>query len=72
MDPDLIKAWLATYIVVISLVRVLDEIEYSRVTVIKRIWRHNRGHLRHFLGDIIAPALFALICFCRAILSFSV
>jgi hypothetical protein len=71
MDPDLIKAWFATYIVGISLIRVLDESEYFRVTAMKLIWGRSRGLLFHFLADIVAPVLFAMVYFCRAILSMS-
>jgi len=72
MSPDLAKAWFAIYIVGISLIRLLDDTEHFRLTSMKKIWGRSRGLLFHFLTNVVFPILFALIYFCRGILSLSV
>ena len=69
MDTDLVKAWFAIYVVGVSLIRLLDDNEYFRLTAMKTIWGHSRGLLLHFLTNVIIPILFALVYFCRGILS---
>ena len=69
MDVDLIKAVFAIYVVGVSLLRLLDENEYFRLTAMKKIWGRSRGLLLHFLTNVIVPMLFAIFFFCRGILS---
>ena len=69
MDVDLIKAVFATYVVGVSLLRLLDDNEYFRLTAMKKIWGRSQGLLLHFLTNVIVPMLFALVFFCRGILS---
>ena len=72
MSPDLAKAWFAIYIVGVSLIRLLDETEHFRLTAMKHIWGRSRGLLFHFLANVVVPILFALIYFCRGVLTISV
>ena len=69
MDIDLIKAIFAVYVVGVSLLRLLDENEYFRLTAMKKIWGRSRGLMFHFLTNVIVPLLFAIVFFCRGILS---
>ncbi len=69
MDVDLIKAIFAIYVVGVSLLRLLDENEYFRLTAMKKIWGRSRGLMLHFLSNVIVPMLFAIVFFCRGILS---
>lgn len=69
MDVDLIKAIFAIYVVGVSLLRLLDENEYFRLTAMKKIWGRSRGLMLHFLTNVIVPMLFAIVYFCRGILS---
>lgn len=69
MDTNLVMAIFAVYIVCVSLLRLLSEREYFRLTAMKKIWGRSRGLLLHFLTNVILPLLFALIYFCRGILS---
>ncbi|PLY06032.1 MAG: hypothetical protein C0622_01235 [Desulfuromonas sp.] len=71
MDADLVKAWFAVYVVGVSLIRLLDDNEYFRLTAMKKVWGRSRGLLLHFLTNIVIPILFAMIYFCRGILSMS-
>lgn len=71
MSPDLAKAWFAIYIVGVSLIRLLDDHEHFRLTSMKKIWGRSRGLLLHFLTNVAAPIIFALVYFCRGILSVS-
>jgi hypothetical protein len=69
MNPDLVKAWFATYIVGVALIRLLDDNEHVRLIAMKRIWGRSLGLLLHFLTNIAAPVLFAIVYFCRGVLS---
>ena len=69
MDVDLVKAIFATYVVGVSLIRLLDDNEYFRLTAMKKVWGRSRGLLLHFLSQVIVPMLFALVFFCRGIIS---
>lgn len=69
MDVDLIKAIFAVYVVGVSLLRLMDDNEYFRLTAMKKIWGRSQGLLLHFLTNVIVPMLFAIIYFCRGILS---
>lgn len=71
MTPDLAKAWFAFYIVGIALIRLLDDHEHFRLTAMKKIWGRSRGLLLHFLTNVAIPILFALVYFCRGVLTFS-
>ncbi len=69
MDVDLIKAIFAVYVVGVSLLRLLDDNEYFRLTAMKKIWGRSQGLLLHFLTNVIVPMLFAIVYFCRGIVS---
>ena len=69
MDIDLVKAVFATYVVGVSLIRLLDDNEYFRLTAMKKVWGRSRGLMLHFLSQVVVPMLFALIFFCRGIMS---
>ncbi len=69
MDVDLIKALFSVYVVGVSLLRILDENEYFRLTAMKKIWGCSRGLMLHFLTNVIIPLLFAIVYLCRGILS---
>ena len=69
MDVDLVKALFAVYVVGVSLLRLLDDNEYFRLTAMKKIWGRSQGLLLHFLTNVIVPMLFAIVYFCRGIVS---
>lgn len=69
MDVDLVKGWFAIYIVGVSLIRLLDDNEYFRLTAMKKVWGRSQGLMLHFLTNVILPILFALVYFCRGIVS---
>ena len=69
MDVDLVKGIFAIYVVGVSLLRLLDENEYFRLTAMKKIWGRSHGLMLHFLTNVIIPMLFALVYFCRGFLS---
>ena len=69
MDDDLVKGWFAIYIVGVSLIRLLDENEYFRLTAMKKVWGPSQGLMLHFLSNVILPILFALVYLCRGIVS---
>ena len=69
MDINLVKAMFATYVVGVSLIRLLDDNEYFRLTAMKKVWGRSRGLMLHFLTQVIVPMLFALVFFCRGVVS---
>ncbi len=69
MDADLVKAWFAVYVVGVSLIRLMDENEPLHLTAMKKVWGRSHGLLLHFLTNVIIPIIFALVFFCRGIVS---
>jgi hypothetical protein len=71
MDVDLVKAAFAVYVVGVSLIRLLDENEYFRLTAMKKVFGRSKGLLYHFLSHVVVPLVFALVYLCRGIVSLS-
>lgn len=69
MDVDLVKASFAIYVVGVSLLRLLDDNEYFRVTAMKKIWGRSMGLMLHFIFNVLVPMLFALIFLSRGVVS---
>ena len=67
MEMDLVKALFGFYIVAVSLLRLLAEHEYFRLTLMKKIWGRSQGLMFHFITNVIMPMLFAIYFFCRGI-----
>lgn len=67
MEMDIVKALFGFYIVAVSLVRLMAEQEYFRLTLMKQVWGRSRGLMIHFLSNVVMPMLFALYFFCRGI-----
>ena len=67
METDLIKAMFGFYIVTVSLLRLMAENEYFRLTLIRKIWGRSHGLMFHFLTNVVVPTLFAIFYFCRGI-----
>jgi len=69
MELDIVKALFGFYIVVVSLVRLMAENEYFRLTLMKKVWGRSQGLMIHFLSNVVMPMLFAIYFFCRGIAS---
>jgi hypothetical protein len=67
MDINIVKALFAFYIVTVSLLRLMAENEYFRLTAMKKIWGRSQGLLIHFLSNVIMPMLFAIYFLCRGV-----
>ncbi len=67
MDINIVKALFALYIVTVSLLRLMADNEYFRLTAMKKVWGRSRGLLIHFISNVIMPMLFALYFLCRGI-----
>ncbi|NOY13000.1 MAG: hypothetical protein GXP51_04750 [Deltaproteobacteria bacterium] len=67
MELDIVKALFGFYIVAVSLLRLMAEKEYFRLTRMKKIWGRSQGLLIHFLSNVVMPLLFAIYFFCRGI-----
>lgn len=70
LDVDFVKAVFALYIVVVSLVRLMCDKEFFRLTAMKKIFGRSLGLLIHFLSYVIMPLLFAIFFLCRGIVGF--
>jgi len=67
MDADLVKALFAVYVVTISLLRLMSDREFFRLTAMKKAWGRTQGLLIHFIVNIIFPLIFAIFYLCRSI-----
>lgn len=67
LDVNFVKALFALYVVAVSLIRLLNDKEFFRLTAMKKIWGRSRGLMIHFLSNVILPLLFAIFYLCRGI-----
>ena len=67
MEADLVKALFAVYVVVVSLLRLMSDREFFRLTAMKKVWGRTQGLLIHFLANIVLPLLLAIHFLCRSI-----
>jgi len=67
MDADLVKSMFAVYVVTVSLLRLMSDREFFRLTAMKRVWGRTQGLLIHFVVNIILPLLLAIFYLCRSI-----
>ncbi len=58
MESDLVKAWFALFIVGVSLIRLLDDNEYFRLTAMKKIWGRSNGLFIPFFDQCCFPDTF--------------
>ena len=69
MEVYIAKALFATYVVLVSLLRLMAEKEFFRLTAMKKIFGRSRGLMIHFLSNVIVPMLFAIYCLTRGVVS---
>lgn len=69
MDPDLVRAMFAIYLVGVSLIRLLSDDADPDLMLIKSIWGRSRGLLLLFLTHVVVPSLFGLFYLCRGIVA---
>jgi len=69
MQLDLVRSLFAIFVVIVSLLRLMSDHEYFRLTAMKKIWGRTRGLLFHFLVNVVLPLLAALYFLCRSITS---
>ena len=67
MEADLVKAFFAAYVVVVSLLRLMSDHEFFRLTAMKKIWGRTQGLLIHFLANVVLPLLLAIHFLIRGI-----
>ncbi len=67
MDVDLVKSIFAVYVVAVSLLRLMSDHEFFRLTAMKKVWGRTRGLLIHFIANIILPLMLAIYYLCRSI-----
>ena len=67
MEADLVKSLFAVYVVTVSLLRLMSDHEFFRLTAMKKVWGRTQGLLFHFIANIILPLLLAIYYLCRSI-----
>ncbi len=67
MDDNLVKALFAVYVVTVSLLRLMSDHEFFRLTAMKKVWGRTQGLLFHFIANIVFPLLLAIYYLCRSI-----
>jgi hypothetical protein len=67
MDVDLVKSLFAVYVVVVSLLRLMSDHEFFRLTAMKKVWGRSQGLMIHFVVNVILPLLMAIFYLCRSI-----
>jgi hypothetical protein len=61
----------ALYVMVVSLLRVMAEQEYFRLTALKKIWGRTIGLTIHFISNVALPLVFGIVFLSQGIASFS-
>ena len=67
MESDLVKSLFAVYVVTVSLLRLMSDHEFFRLTAMKKVWGRTQGLLFHFIANIIFPLMLAIYYLCRSI-----
>ncbi|WP_432821298.1 hypothetical protein [Trichloromonas sp.] len=61
----------ALYVVIVSLLRVMAEQEFFRLTALKKIWGRTRGLTIHFISNVALPLVFAIVFLSQGIAALS-
>lgn len=70
MNSYLVMGLFALYVVIVSLLRLMAEREFSRVTAMKRLWGRSRGLLLHFMTNVALPLVFGIVFLGRGVAGF--
>ncbi|PLX83370.1 MAG: hypothetical protein C0617_12690 [Desulfuromonas sp.] len=69
-NPYIAMGLFALYVVLVSLVRLLAEKEYFRLTAMKRVWGRSRGLAFHFISNVALPLVLGIVFFSRGVAGF--
>ncbi|MBE0596537.1 MAG: hypothetical protein IH614_04645 [Desulfuromonadales bacterium] len=70
MKPYFAMGLFALYVVIISLLRVLPDREFSRLAAMKRIWGRQSGLAIHFVTNVGLPMVIGIVFLGQGIASF--
>jgi|GEM_PF-1163734 len=70
MNAHLFMGLFALFVVVVSLLRLMAEREFPRLTAMKKIWGRSRGLAMHFLSNVALPLVFGIIFLGRGVAGF--
>jgi len=70
MNRYLVLGLFALVVVVISLVRLMSDHEFFRVTAMKKAWGRTRGLAMHFLGNVGLPLIAGIIFMSYGVVDF--
>lgn len=70
MNTYLVMGLFALYVVTVSLLRLMAEREFPRVTAMKRLWGRSRGLVLHFTTNVALPLVFGIVFLGRGVAGF--
>lgn len=70
MEPFFAMGLFALYVVVVSLVRIMSDSEFHRLTAMKKIWGRTRGLFLHFTAYVGIPLVLGIMFLGKGIAGF--
>jgi len=67
MNLHLAMGFFALYVVAVSLLRLMANREFPRLTAMKKAWGRNRGMVLHFLSSVALPLVLGIVFMSRGI-----
>ncbi len=65
LNPHIATGIFALYVVAVSLVRVMRDKEFFRLTAMKKIWGRTRGLTLHFVSNVALPLICGIVFLTR-------
>ena len=69
MDGHVAMGVFAIYSMLVTLVRLLHQVDVPRCTMMKRAWGRSRGLVVYFITDVAIPFMFGIIFLARGLAS---
>lgn len=70
MNPHLVMGVFALYVVIVSLLRLMADREFPRLTAMKKKWGRSRGLVMHFVSNVALPLVFGIVFLTRGVAGF--
>ncbi|NIQ98221.1 MAG: hypothetical protein GWO11_06810 [Desulfuromonadales bacterium] len=67
MNHNIALGIFALYVVVVTLVQLLMQVDTPHLRAMKRIWGRSKGALMHFLTEVIVPLIFGIVYLARGL-----
>ncbi len=69
MNSHVVMGVFAIYVMVVTLLRLLFDLELPRVRVLKRVWGHTRGAVIYFVAEVLLPMALGIMYLARGLAS---